>query len=160
MRTTVLRGACALWMLSWGCSSATDHKDARGQTAPKAVDPRTPVSMSHEKACAQKQHMMTFLESVEQLQRGLVEDDWDTVTQASSVPEASPDKKHLCQEMPEGTDAFRTAAIHFRCRADGIGEAAQRRDRVGVLRATSEALQVCNSCHRTFRQQMVTGAVP
>ena len=43
----------------------------------------------------------------------------------------------------------------FHRKADAIGEAADTRDAQAVLRATSNTLQACTSCHSTYRQEIV-----
>jgi hypothetical protein len=63
--------------------------------------------------------------------------------------------QQMCEHMGAGADGFMEMALDFHRRADAIGEAADARDAQAVLRATSNTLQACTSCHSTYRQEIV-----
>jgi len=60
--------------------------------------------------------------------------------------------------MGAGAAGFTDLALKFHHTADKIGEAAKAHDSDAVLKALSETLATCTSCHQTFKQQVVDDA--
>jgi hypothetical protein len=61
----------------------------------------------------------------------------------------------MCKHMGAGAVGFAETGEHFHRSADAIGEAAGRRDRVGVLAALDTTLHACTGCHEAYRQHIV-----
>ena len=119
------------------------------------MDPREPVPLQPMMAWHQKQNMQQHLVAIERITGALSREDWEAVAEAAATIESSPQMQQMCQHMGAGAEGFTPLALKFHERADGIGEAAREQDTAGVLRATSETLQACTSCHATYRQQVV-----
>ena len=120
-----------------------------------AMDTRTPVPLQPMMAWHQRQNMMEHLVAIQQITEALANEDWDAVAEASSLIESSPQMQMMCEHMGSGAPGFTEMALEFHSRADAIGEAADAQDMQGVLAATSQTLQVCTSCHATYRQDVV-----
>ena len=123
-----------------------------------AMDTRRPVPLQPMMAWHQKQNMMEHLVAIQRLTDALASEDWDGVASASALIESSPQMQQMCQHMGAGADGFTELALDFHRRADAIGVAAREQDGAAVLRATSDTLQACTSCHATYRQDVVDAA--
>ena len=123
-----------------------------------AMDTRRPVPLQPMMAWHQKQNMMEHLVAIQRITDALAREDWDGVADASTLIESSPQMQQMCQHMGAGADGFTELALDFHRRADQIGVAARAHDGPGVLRATSSTLQVCTTCHATYRQDVVDAA--
>jgi uncharacterized protein involved in copper resistance len=170
MKTTTIQRAAALSCLLLG---ACDSKDAgRSGDAPTVqaaipstgctpitelseLDHRKPVPLQPMMAWHQKQNMMEHLVAIQRITGGLAQEDWKEVASASALIETSPQMQQMCQHMGAGAAGFTELALEFHRRADAIGEAARAHDGPAVLRATSNTLAACTSCHATFRQEVV-----
>lgn len=119
------------------------------------MDDRTPVPLQPMMAWHQKQNMMEHLVAIERITGALATEDWEGVSKASALIESSPQMQQMCNHMGAGAEGFTELALDFHRRADEIGEAAQAKDLAAVLRATSNTLQSCTSCHATYRQEVV-----
>jgi len=120
-----------------------------------ALDPRRPVPLQPMMAWHQKQNMQDHLVAIERIIDALAREDWEAIGLASARIESSPQMQQMCEHMGAGADGFTEMALDFHRRADAIGEAADARDAQAVLRATSNTLQACTSCHSTYRQEIV-----
>jgi hypothetical protein len=120
-----------------------------------ALDPRRPVPLQPMMAWHQKQNMQDHLVAIERIVDGLAREDWEAIGVASARIESSPQMQQMCEHMGAGADGFTEMALDFHRKADAIGEAADARDAQAVLRATSNTLQACTSCHSTYRQEVV-----
>lgn len=119
------------------------------------LDGRTPVPLQPMMAWHQKQSMMEHLVAIEQITDALTKEDFEGVAKAAALIESSPEMQQMCQHMGAGAEGFTEKALDFHKRADQIGEAARAEDAAGVLKATAHTLQSCNSCHATYRQDIV-----
>lgn len=144
-----------------GCRSTADEVVVQepDRCAPidelHALDPRRPVPLQPMMAWHQKQNMMEHLVAIQRIVDGLAREDWGEVAQGSALIESSPQMQRMCEHMGAGADGFTELALDFHRRADAIGEAARAEDGPAVLRATSQTLQVCTTCHATYRQDVV-----
>jgi hypothetical protein len=120
-----------------------------------AMDTRRPVPLQPMMAWHQKQNMMEHLVAIQRIVAGVAEEDWDEIAEAAALIESSPQMKTMCQHMGAGAEGFTELALSFHERADEIGPAAESQDGAAVLRATSKTLEVCTSCHATYRQDVV-----
>lgn len=102
--------------------------------------------------------MRDHLIAIEEILAGLAARDFDAVRAAASRIGYSPETEQMCEHMGAGAEGFTERALHFHRTADRIAEAAQQGDFEGSLAAVAETLATCNSCHRTFRQELVDGA--
>lgn len=140
-------------------ASAAPASASQGPTAELAtLDPRRPVPLQPMMAWHQKQNMMEHLVAIQRLTDALARDDWEEVGRASALIGSSPQMETMCRHMGAGAAGFTDMALDFHRRADAIAEAARARDRVAVLRATSNTLQACTACHAVFRQEVVDAA--
>jgi len=120
-----------------------------------ALDPRRPIPLQPMMAWHQKQNMQDHLVAIERIVDALAREDWEAIGLASERIESSPQMQQMCEHMGAGADGFTEIALDFHRKADAIGEAADARDAQAVLRATSNTLQACTSCHSTYRQEIV-----
>lgn len=123
-----------------------------------AMDTRRPVPLQPMMAWHQKQNMMEHLVAIQRITDALAREDWEGVAEASALIESSPQMQRMCEHMGAGADGFTELALDFHRRADAIGTAARAQDGAAVLRATSNTLQACTSCHATYRQDVVDAA--
>ena len=121
-----------------------------------AMDTRKPVPPQPMMAWHQKQNMMDHLVAIQGITDGLARQDWEAIAANSAKIEPSPQMEQMCQHMGAGAEGFTELALSFHQTAKSIGEAARAKDANGVLTATSQTLQVCTSCHATFRQDVVS----
>ena len=119
------------------------------------MDPRKPVPLQPMMAWHQKQNMQDHLLVIQEVLDALSREDWDALAKSSSRIESSPQMQQMCQHMGAGAQGFETMALEFHRRADQIGLAAKAKDAKAVLTATTQTLQVCTSCHATWRQDVV-----
>ena len=147
---------------SGAAASATSHPPSANACAPfeqlAAMDTRRPVPLQPMMAWHQKQNMMDHLVAIQQITDALAREDWEGVASASARIGLSPSMQQQCEHMGAGADGFTELALDFHRRADAIDVAAQAEDATAVLRATSNTLQACTSCHATYRQEVVDAA--
>lgn len=141
---------------------ATSHPSGADACAPfeqlAAMDTRRPVPLQPMMAWHQKQNMMDHLVAIQEITDALAHQDWDGVASASARIGLSPSMQQQCEHMGAGAEGFTELALDFHRRADTIGVAARTEDVAAVLRATSNTLQACTSCHATYRQEVVDAA--
>ncbi len=123
-----------------------------------AMDSRQPVPLQPMMAWHQKQNMMEHLVAIQRITDALAREDWEGIAAASALIESSPQMQTMCQHMGAGAPGFTALALEFHERADTIGVAARAEDSAAVLRATSDTLKACTSCHATYRQEVVDAA--
>lgn len=119
------------------------------------LDRRTPVPMLPQMSQHQKQNMRAHLEAVQRIIGALAREDWDEVTSASKEIGSSDKMRRMCGRMGAGAPVMAQMGLAFHQQADGITEAAARKDTAGTLAALSSTVQVCNGCHAAFRQDVV-----
>lgn len=122
------------------------------------LDGRRPVPLIPRMADHQKANMRDHLLAVQEIVTALSAGDFSAVGQASARIGTSPQMTQMCTHMGAGAAGFTDLALQFHRSADEIGDAAARHDRDAVTAALSRTLQLCNSCHATFRQQVVDEA--
>jgi len=123
-----------------------------------AMDRRTPVPLLPLMANHQKQNMRDHLLAVQEILTALQAKDFDAVQSSVSRIGYSEQMGQMCQHMGAGAPGFTELALRFHHTADEIGEAAKKLDSDGVLKALTDTLAVCTSCHQTFRQEVVDNA--
>lgn len=122
------------------------------------MDNRKPVPLQPMMAWHQKQNMMEHLVAIQRINLGLAEGDWDEVGKAIDLIGSSPQMAKMCEHMGAGAEGFTELALSFHAKADLIREPAKNKDVSGTLRATAETVQVCTTCHATYRQDVVDAA--
>ncbi len=120
------------------------------------MDNRTPVPLQPMMAWHQKQNMMAHLVAIEKIVGALADEDWEKVKRASATIESSPQMAQMCQHMGSGALGFTEMALDFHKRADAIGVGAKNKNAKAVLKATSNTLQACTTCHATYKQDVVS----
>jgi hypothetical protein len=60
--------------------------------------------------------------------------------------------------MGAGAPGFTEKALNFHRTADKIGDAAKKHDSDAVMKALTDTLATCTSCHAMFKQQVVDEA--
>ena len=167
MRTVlVVAGlACALGACR-SSSSAPAKQEAPAESAPVAMhamhamggadpDTRTPLPMNPMMAHHQKTEMRDHLRVVQEIAGALATDDFDAIVTAAARISWSESQATECKMMGAGVDGFAEAGEQFHRTADGIVEAARRKDRAGVASALDGTLRTCVGCHETYRQDVV-----
>ena len=104
----------------------------------------------------QKQQMRSHLEAIEGVVAALAAEDWAAVEAAAERIGSSPQMAMTCNHMGAGAEGFTDQALDFHRRADTIQAAAKAKDPTEVLRATAHTLEACTSCHRTWKQDVVS----
>lgn len=122
------------------------------------MDPRTPVPLQPMMAWHQKQNMQEHLKAIEGIIDALAREDWVALKKHSATIETNPQMTQMCQHMGAGAKGFTEMALSFHKTADEIGRAASAKDQKAVLRAMAKTINVCTSCHTTYKQQVVDAA--
>jgi len=120
-----------------------------------AMDRRTPVPLLPMMANHQKQNMRDHLLAVQEIVTAVAAKDFDSVQTSVRRIGYSEQMGQMCEHMGAGAPGFTDLALEFHRTADKIGDAAKQHDPNAVLKAVSDTLAVCTSCHQTFRQQVV-----
>ncbi len=123
------------------------------------MDTRKPVPLTPMMANHQLQNMRDHLLAVEQIVAAAAKDDFDGIKTAAERIGSSPQMRQMCNHMGAGAPGFTEQALGFHETADGIIEAAENKDREGVMTALGETLNTCTSCHAQYKQQIVTDEV-
>jgi cytochrome c556 len=135
---------------------AHTHADEDSGTVPQSAnDRRNPLPLLATMAEHQKQNMREHLAAVQAIIAAVSRDDMDGVAKASARIGYSAAMGQMCEHMGAATPGFAPMALNFHHTADGIGEAARRGDRAGVLTALDQTLQTCVACHAAYRQEVV-----
>jgi len=120
-----------------------------------SMDGRTALPLLPMMANHQKQNMRDHLIAVQEIVAAVGAKDFDSVSGSASRIGFSAQMGRMCEHMGAGAAGFTDLALKFHHTADKIGEAAKAHDSESVLRALSDTLEVCTSCHQTYRQQVV-----
>lgn len=137
-------------------SERVDSNPAAQQLA--ILDKRQPVPLVPMMADHQKQNMRDHLAAIQEIVGALATRDFAAVRQSASRIGSSPQAEQMCNHMGAGANGFTEKGLHFHRTADRIIESAQAEDLDATLLAVSETLEACNSCHATFRQDVVDEA--
>ena len=122
------------------------------------MDPRTPVPLQPMMAWHQKQNMQDHLKAIEGIVDALAKEDWEALKKHSATIETNPQMTQMCQHMGAGAKGFTEMALSFHKNADEIGRAAKAKDQKAVLRAMAKTINVCTTCHTTYKQHVVDAA--
>lgn len=158
-----------------GCRTSTEPSgDASAAIPPQTVEPaahaktaeavlasmdaRTPVPLLPMMANHQKQNMRDHLVAVQEITAGVAANDFSAIEHGASRIGFSDQMGAMCKHMGAGAAGFTDRALAFHHTADGIREAAKRRDMKVVLVKLNETLTACTSCHATYKQQVVDDA--
>jgi len=120
-----------------------------------AADTRQPLPLPAMMAEHQKQNMREHLAAVQAIIAAIGHDDMDAVAKAVAPIGYSEAMSQMCEHMGAAAPGFTAMALNFHHTADGIGDAARRGDRAGVLSALDRTLQTCVGCHAAYRQEVV-----
>jgi cytochrome c556 len=151
-----------LWLaalLTAGCarSSADSAKAAEstGRGHDMGPDTRTPVPLTAMMANHQKLQMRDHLRVIQEVTVALSKDDWDAIVASTARIGWSEQQAAMCEHMGAGVPGFAESGEQFHHTADGIADAARRRDHAGVEAALGATLATCTGCHETYRQEIV-----
>ena len=122
------------------------------------ADGRKPVPMTARMAAHHKQEMRDHLRAVEEITAALAKDDLDAVAASAARIGWSEQQAAMCKHMGAGAPGFADLGEHFHRTADGIADAARRRDRAATVAALDATLRTCVGCHDAFREQVVDEA--
>jgi hypothetical protein len=122
------------------------------------LDGRKPLPLLPMMANHQKQNMREHLVHVQQLVRGLANDDFAAVEEAARGLGSSEQMGKTCTHMGAAAPEFTQQALAFHQIADGIAVAAGTRDAIGVLSALDATLRACTACHASWQQRVVDEA--
>ena len=121
----------------------------------ESKDTRIPVPLTEAMALHQKQNMRSYLLGVQHIVQGLQEDDYALISKSAREIGDADAKAPMCRHMGAGAPGFADQAIAFHRSADRIGAAADQRDKQAVLMQLHATLNLCTSCHETYRQQII-----
>ena len=149
-----------------GTASAPPTSRQRSQQAPPPPasslwaqmaggDGRAPVPLLPMMANHQKASMRDHLEAVEALVLALAQDDMKAVAKHGRRLGTDPKMTAMCNHMGAGAPGFTEHGLQFHRTADGLQKAADAGDKKAVLKTLGATLAQCNSCHRTYRQELV-----
>lgn len=119
------------------------------------MDRRKPVPLTPMMASHQLENMRDHLLATQEIVAASARDDFSGVERAAQRIAYSEHMGRMCEHMGAGAPGFTELALEFHRAADGIVEAARRKDRAGVLSALGATLAVCTSCHGAYRQRVV-----
>jgi hypothetical protein len=139
-------------------ASPTPARAAAPQAALDAIDKRSPVPLLPMMANHQKQNMRDHLVAVQEIISGLWTKDFAAIEKSAGRIGYSEQMGQMCAHMGAGAPGFTEQALNFHRTADKIGDAAKKRDADAVMKALTDTLATCTSCHATFRQQVVDEA--
>lgn len=122
---------------------------------PATFDARAPVPLTPMMAEHQKRNMREHLAAVQEIVAALAADDLAAARAAARKIGFSDAMAQMCQHMGAGAPGFTDMALAFHRTADTIGDAADRGDAKGALRALTDTLGKCVGCHAAFRQEVV-----
>jgi hypothetical protein len=129
-----------------------------GTASPVSGDNRAPVPLTATMAAHQKRDMRDHLRVVQEITAALSRDDFDAIAGSVARIGWSEQQAAKCKHMGAGAPGFAAMGEHFHKTADQISVAARRRDRSGVVHALNDTLQMCVSCHESYRQEIVADA--
>jgi len=136
-------------------SSAAKQPSASPHAALDAMDARIPVPLLAMMANHQKQNMRDHLVAVQEIVAAASASDFGAVERAAARIGYSEQMGRMCSHMGAGAPGFTEQALRFHRTADGIADAARRKDREGVWSALGETLQTCTGCHAVWKQRVV-----
>jgi hypothetical protein len=119
------------------------------------LDARRPVPLLPMMAQHQKQNMRDHLAVVQEVVAGLSAGDFAQVAQSARRMGYSETMAKMCNHMGAGAPGFTEQALAFHRSADGIAEAAAKRDSAAVLAALAATLTTCTTCHAAYKQHLV-----
>lgn len=145
-----------LLLLLGGAVAAAEPMGSGSATAPAmSGDTRAPLPLTAMMAAHQKQNMRDHLAAIQEIVGALGRDDMEGVAKAARRLGYSDAMAQMCDHMGAAAPGFSEVALSFHRTADGIGAAAARGDRAGVLSALNGTLQTCVGCHAAYRQEVV-----
>jgi hypothetical protein len=106
----------------------------------------------------QKRDMRDHLRVVQEVTAALGSDNFDEIIASTARIGWSEQQATKCRHMGAGAPGFAAMGEHFHKTADQISVAARRRDKPGVVHALNDTLQLCVSCHESYRQEIVADA--
>lgn len=140
-------------------NSAPPERDALqvapGWVALDQLDARTPVPLLPQMAAHQKQNMRDHLLAVQKIVGAVASGDFASVERAATEIGYSESMAGMCRHMGAGAPGFTERALAFHHAADGIAAAARELRTDRVLSELAKTLQVCTSCHATYKQSVV-----
>jgi hypothetical protein len=119
------------------------------------MDTRSPVPLLAMMANHQKENMRDHLIAVQEIVAAVGTKDFVAIENSAGRIGYSDQMGQMCTHMGAGAPGFTEQALNFHRTADKIGEAAKRHDPDAVMKALSETLATCTSCHAMFKQQIV-----
>jgi hypothetical protein len=128
------------------------------QAALDAMDKRTPVPLLPMMANHQKQNMRDHLVAVQEIVSALATKDFAGIEKSAGRIGFSEQMGQMCTHMGAGAPGFTEQALDFHHTADKIGDAAKKHDSDAVMKALTDTLTTCTSCHAMFKQQVVDDA--
>lgn len=155
------KGAWLVLVSALALGGCKEHATVAAPAAPAetaTADTRTPVPLLPMMAEHQKAEMREHLATVQAIVAALAKDDFAGVAKAAQAIGYSDEEAQECRHLGAGAPGFFQVALDFHRAADGIGAAAQKKDRAAVLAALDATLSRCVGCHAAFRQQVVDQA--
>jgi hypothetical protein len=139
-------------------TSPTSPVAAPAQAALDSIDKRSPVPLLPMMANHQKENMRDHLMAVQEIVSALATKDFAAIEKSAGRMGYSEQMGQMCTHMGAGAPGFTEQALNFHHTADKIGDAAKKRDADAVMKALTDTLATCTSCHAAFKQQVVDEA--
>ena len=130
----------------------------RAQAALDSMDQRSPVPLLPMMANHQKANMRDHLLAVQEIVAALGTMDFAAIEKSAGRMGYSQQMGQMCTHMGAGAPGFTERALSFHHTADKIGDAARKRDSNAVMKALTDTLATCTSCHAMFKQEVVDEA--
>ena len=119
------------------------------------MDTRRSVPLIPMMANHQKENMRDHLVVVQEIVEALAIGDFVAVEKSASRISYSEKQAQMCAHMGAGAEGFSDLGADFHRTADSIVSAAKTKDVEATLKAVSDTLARCTSCHSQYRQDIV-----
>lgn len=155
MKNTMNIGLAVLVVLSTN-AFASEGKIEHPVEQLNRSDRRTAVPLLPRMALHMKQNMMDHLSAVQELTEKLALSDFTGAEKAAGRLGLSGEMAQMCEHMGAGALGYNELGIKMHKAADAIVPYLKRKDSKGALQALGNTLRACNTCHSTFRQEVVS----
>lgn len=145
----------ALFAVSVACQRSETSATSSAQEQLDTIDTRRPVPLIPMMANHQKENMRDHLVVVQEIVAALAIRDFAAVEKSAARISYSEKQAQMCARMGAGVDGFSDLGTDFHRTADSIIAAAKTKNVEATLKAVSDTLARCTSCHSQFRQDIV-----
>lgn len=145
----------ALLAVTGACQRSENSVISAAQEQLDAMDTRRPVPLIPMMANHQKENMRDHLVVIQEIVEALAIRDFAAVEKSAARISYSEKQAQMCARMGAGVDGFSDLGTDFHRTADSIIAAAKTKNVEATLKAVSNTLARCTSCHSQYRQDVV-----